>query len=104
MYSKLRYVSLIVCLVTAVALSACAADRASRSTGQVLDDHAIAAKVKTAVIADPEVKGTQVGIEVHKGVVQLSGFVDTQQESDRAVQLSRTIKGVKAVNNSLIIK
>lgn len=104
MYSKLRYVSLIVCLVTAVALSACAADRASRSTGQVLDDHAIAAKVKTALIADPEVKGTQVGIEVHKGVVQLSGFVDNTANAQKAASIARSVDGVKEVRNSLQVK
>jgi hyperosmotically inducible protein len=45
-----------------------------------------------------------INVKSYKGTVQLSGFIDSQKEADRAVQLARTIKGVKAVNNSLIIK
>lgn len=104
MYAKLRYVSLIVSVVLAVALSAFAADRTSRSAGQVLNDSTIETKVKAALVADPDVKGTQVGIEVFKGVVQLSGFVDSAANAQKAGKIARNVKGVKEVRNSLQVR
>lgn len=99
-----RYFSVIVCLVVTVAVLGCAGDRTSRSTGQTIDDSAIATKVKTALIADPEVKGTQVEVEVFKGVVQLSGFVDSAARAQRAISIARNVQGVRDVRNSLIVK
>ena len=104
MYSKTRCISLIACLVFAVVVSACAGDRTSRSTGQSVDDSAIATKVKSALIADPAVKGTQVEVEVFKGVVQLSGFVDSSVSAQKAVSIARNVQGVTEVRNSMIVK
>jgi osmotically-inducible protein OsmY len=104
MPKHLRYISGIVCLVLTVAILGCAGDRTSKSTGQVIDDNAIAAKVKTALIADPDVKGTQVEVEVFKGTVQLSGFVDNAAHAQKAVTIARNVEGVKEVRNSLIVK
>jgi osmotically-inducible protein OsmY len=82
----------------------CAGDRTSKSTGQVIDDNAIAAKVKSALVADPDVKGTQVNVDVFKGAVQLSGFVDNAAQAQKAVNLARNVPGVTEVRNSLIVK
>ena len=100
----LRYSSVIVCLVLTVVMLGCAGDRTSKSTGQLIDDNAIAAKVKTALIADPDVKSTQVNVEVFKGAVQLSGFVDSAAQAQKAVSIARNVQGVKEVRNSLIVK
>ena len=104
MHAKMRYMSLIMCLVLTMVVSACAGDRTSRSTGQAVDDSAIATKVKSALIADPVVKGTQVEVEVFKGVVQLSGFVDSSTNAQKAVSIARSVNGVKEVRNSMIVK
>jgi hyperosmotically inducible periplasmic protein len=104
MHAKMRYMSLIICLVFTVVVSACAGDRTSRSTGQAVDDSAIATKVKSALVADPAVKGTQVEVEVFKGVVQLSGFVDSSANAQKAVSIARSVNGVKEVRNSMIVK
>jgi osmotically-inducible protein OsmY len=104
MYSQVRYASVMVCLIVIAALLGCAGDRTRKSTGQAIDDGAIAAKVKSALIADPEVKGTQVQVEVYKGVVQLSGFVDSPVNAQRAVTIARNVPGVAEVRNSLIVK
>jgi osmotically-inducible protein OsmY len=82
----------------------CAGDRTTRSTGQAIDDSAITTKVKSALIADPEVKGTQMQVEVYRGVVQLSGFVDRLADAQRAVAVARNVEGVKEVRNNLIVK
>jgi osmotically-inducible protein OsmY len=100
----MRYISLVMCLIGVIAIVGCAGDRSHRSTGEFVDDSAIANKVKTAFYADPEVKGTQVAVEVFKGVVQLSGFVDNAIQSQKAVQIAREVDGVKEVRNSMIVK
>lgn len=104
MKMSIRYVGLLLCLALALTAAACAGDRTSRSTGQVVDDNALAAKVKSAMIADPVVKGTQVEVEVFKGVVQLSGFVDSAASAQKAASIARNVHGVKEVRNNIIVK
>jgi osmotically-inducible protein OsmY len=82
----------------------CAGDRTTKSTGQVVDDNAIAAKVKSGLIADPQVKGMSVNVDVFKGVVQLSGFVDNPATAQKAVSIARSVEGVKEVRNNLTVK
>ena len=100
----MRYVRIIGCLVLLVAMLGCAGDRTTRSTGETIDDGAIATKVKSALIADPGVKGTQVQVEVYRGVIQLSGFVDNAAQAQRAVAVARNVSGVTEVKNSLLVK
>jgi hyperosmotically inducible protein len=69
-----------------------------------LDDSVITAKVKAALIKDPEVKALEVSVETSKGVVLLSGFVDNERQIRRAQELAGAIEGVKSVRASLIVK
>ncbi|MGR8981567.1 MAG: BON domain-containing protein [Gammaproteobacteria bacterium] len=85
-------------------LAACAGSKRHESTGEYLDDTVLTSKVKATILGDSKLKVFQISVETFKGVVQLSGFVDSQEAADRAVHLVRTIKGVKQVNNSLIVK
>jgi osmotically-inducible protein OsmY len=91
-------------LVIVLALAGCAGSRRHESTGEYVDDVLLTAKVKTSILGDARVKFLQIHVETFKGIVQLSGFVDSQEAADRAVHLARTVKGVKQVNNSLIVK
>jgi osmotically-inducible protein OsmY len=93
-----------ICLVLVMALMGCAGDQTSRSTGQYIDDSTVANKVKIALYADKQVSGRQIQVEVFKGVVQLSGFVDSAAEAQRAVQIAKGIDGVKEVRNSMVVK
>jgi len=104
MLTQMRYARIIGCLVILAVMLGCAGDRTTRSTGQTIDDGAVASKVKSALIADPDVHGTQVQVEVYRGVVQLSGFVDRPAEAQRAVAVARNVSGVKEVRNNLIVK
>jgi hyperosmotically inducible protein len=86
-------------------IPACSTENAKReSTGEYFDDTVLTTKVKSTFLGDSRLKMLDINVKTFKGTVQISGFVDTQKEADRAVQLARTIKGVKAVNNSLIVK
>jgi hyperosmotically inducible periplasmic protein len=95
--------SLLVLLVLAV-IAGCASTRTQESTGQYVDDSAITAKVKTAILEDPSLKVFQIGVETYKGVVQLSGFVNSSEMRDRATVVASAVSGVKSVKNSLLVK
>ena len=82
----------------------CASTKSAESTGEFVDDAAITAKVKTAFVGDPVVSAFAASVETYKGVVQLSGFVNSQEEKDKAEELARGVNGVKSVTNSLIVK
>jgi len=82
----------------------CAGGAKHESTGEYLDDSVLTTKVKTSILGDSRLKMLQINVETFKGVVQLSGFVDSAAAATRAVELARTVKGVKTVNNSLIVK
>ncbi len=95
--------SLLVLLVIAV-IAGCAASRTQESTGEYVDDSTITAKVKAAILQDPELKVLQINVETFKGVVQLSGFVNSPQMVSRAVEVASGVSGVKSVKNNLIVK
>jgi osmotically-inducible protein OsmY len=86
------------------AMAGCAATQTQESTGQYVDDSAITAKVKTAMFNDPNLKMNEIGVETYRGVVQLSGFVSSQAEINRALQLARSVDGVASVKNDLHVR
>ena len=87
-----------------VSLAACAPTPTREGTGEYIDDSVITGKVKAAFAADPTVKATQVQVETFKGTVQLSGFVDSRESAQRAVEIARSVKGVQAVKNDTVIR
>lgn len=94
----------LISLLLVVSVEGCAGGKNRESTGEYFDDFAITTKVKSAILAKPKLKTLQISVETFKGVVQLSGFVDSIEESTRAAEVARTVRGVKMVNNSLIVK
>jgi osmotically-inducible protein OsmY len=80
----------------------CASTSGKESAGAYSQDKEIQSKIKTALNADPVTKGTEVGIQSLGGVVELSGFVDSQQAKDRAGQIAATTPGVVKVYNNLV--
>lgn len=74
------------------------------SVGTELDDGVITSTVKAALIADPDIKGFDFKVETRKGEVLLSGFVDSQAQTDRAAAVTRAIAGVKGVQNNVTLK
>ena len=92
----------VLALVTFIA--GCAGTSKRESTGEYFDDTAITTKVKAEIFNDPALKVLQINVESYKGVVQLSGFVDSRLASEKAVKVAEAVKGVKAVKNSLVIK
>ena len=79
-------------------------ERAGANAGRVVDDSVITGKVKAALVADPVTKAHQISVETFKGVVQLSGFVDTSEARSRATQVAKGVDGVKNVKNELELR
>ena len=78
-------------------------ERAEKA-GQYIDDAAITAKVKTEIFADPALKVLQINVTTTNGVVTLSGVVDSQESIDRALEIARSNRDVKSVENNLVVK
>ena len=74
------------------------------TVGNTVDDGIITAKVKSALLADPNVKSFDIAVVTRKGDVQLSGFVDNQAQIDQAIELTRKVEGVANVGNEMSIK
>ena len=79
-------------------------DPKQESTGEYIDDSVITTKIKAQLAADDFLKSFQIGVESRKGIVQLSGFVNSQNAIDKAGQIARGVKGVISVKNDLIVK
>lgn len=95
---------LLIGLILFVFFAGCAGTENRESTGEYIDDSVITSKVKAEILKDPDLKVLQINVESFKGVVQLSGFVDSPKAAARAVELAKSVKGVSSVKNSLVIK
>ena len=75
------------------------------TTGEYVDDATVTAKVKTAIASDVGVKAaSNVNVETFRGVVQLSGFADTDEQASKAASAAKKVNGVKSVKNDIRIK
>lgn len=101
LFSRLAVAAL---LAGSMALTACASDKKTEGTGEYFDDTVITTKVKSAVFGDPSLKSAEINVETFKGEVQLTGFVNSQADIDKAVKLARDVEGVKAVTNDMQLK
>jgi hyperosmotically inducible protein len=72
--------------------------------GQYMDDASITAKVKAALMADSQMKATQISVETNQGTVQLSGTVDSKNQEAEAVKIANKVDGVKSVSDMISIK
>ena len=82
----------------------CASTATKEGTGEYVDDSVITAKVKADIFGDDTLKSAEINVETFKGVVQLSGFVSSQADIDRAIEVARKVKGVTSVKNDMRVK
>jgi hyperosmotically inducible periplasmic protein len=75
-----------------------------RTAGDVVDDSTLTTKVKSALLAEKDVNSFDIKVKTFNGTVQLSGFVDSQWQIDRATQVASAVTGVQHVTNDLIHK
>ncbi len=79
------------------AIAGCAGGPTSSSTGEYIDDSAITTKIKSRFVADSMVSTFDIHVETFRGVVNLSGFVNTEVQKERAVAIARSTAGVREV-------
>jgi len=91
-------------LVAALAVTACASTRTQQAPGEAIDDTAITSKIQEDLIEDPVTKARQIEVETYRGVVQLSGYVDTTTSKARAAEIAKRTKGVTRVDNNLDVR
>ena len=93
-------------LTTLLLLAAvgCAPTRTHEGTGQYVDDTVITTKVKAAILQEPGLKSSEINVETFKGVVQLSGFVNSSSDISTATQVARAVSGVTSVKNDMHVK
>ena len=82
----------------------CASTPTHEGTGEYVDDTVLTTKVKAAILDEPGLKSTEIKVETFKGTVQLSGFVSSQSNIQKAVEIARGVKGVKGVKNDMHVK
>lgn len=73
------------------------------TVGTVIDDSITTARVKAALLADPNLKSFDFRVVTRKGEVQLSGFVRDLAQYERAAELTQAIQGVKGVQNNVAL-
>jgi osmotically-inducible protein OsmY len=82
----------------------CASTAKQEGTGEYIDDSVITTKVKAAVLNEPTLKSSEINVETFKGVVQLSGFVNSEADIAKAAEVARAVKGVTSVKNDMRLK
>ena len=85
-------------------LSGCAGNRHTQSTGERIDDTANSSRVRKALASDTQYKYGDVTVQTFKGVVQLSGFVNSRDQKNRAGTLAKDVEGVREVENKITVK
>ncbi|WP_151669384.1 BON domain-containing protein [Nitrincola schmidtii] len=99
-----KYALAIFFALSMITMVGCAAPDKQQTVGAYIDDSTITTRVKAAIFDDQGLRFSEINVETFDGVVQLSGFVSTQVEINRAVQMTRTIQGVKSVKNDMQLK
>lgn len=90
--------------VLLVSMLGCASTSTKEGTGEYVDDSVITTKVKAAIFNESTLKVAEINVETFKGTVQLSGFVSSQANINKAVDVARGIGGVTSVKNDMRLK
>lgn len=104
MFIPTRSLSFPFAVLFSLLISGCAGTETQRSTGEFIDDTTITTKVNAKLADNPETGVLRINVDTYRGLVQLSGFVESQREKQRAEELARTVEGVRDVVNNLEIR
>jgi len=99
-----KYLSAVFVAVTLVSAVGCASTSTREGTAEYVDDSVITGKVKLAILNEPTLKSAEINVETFKGAVQLSGFVNSQADINKAVAVARGVPGVTSVKNDMRLK
>jgi osmotically-inducible protein OsmY len=87
-----------------ISLLGCQSSPTQESTGQYIDSSVVTTKVKAALLNASDVDSSNISVITYKGVVQLSGFVNSSEQKAKAAEVAAGVSGVQSVQNDLIVK
>jgi osmotically-inducible protein OsmY len=100
----IRFFSAFFLALTLLTSVGCASTQKQEGTGEYVDDSVITTKVKAAILNEPTLSSAEINVETFKGLVQLSGFVNSRADITKAVEIARGVKGVNSVKNDMRLK
>lgn len=104
MKNLIRIFSALLLTISLLMVSGCASTSRHEGSGEYVDDSVITTKVKAMLFDEPNLRSGQINVETFKAVVQLSGFVSTRVDMDKAIEVARKVKGVESVKNDMRLK
>jgi osmotically-inducible protein OsmY len=99
-----RFFSAFFLALVLLSASGCASTSKQEGTGEYVDDSVVTGKVKAAILNEPSLSSAEINVETFKGVVQLSGFVNSRADINKAVAVARSVSGVSSVKNDMRLK
>lgn len=102
--STFKRISAFLVAATMMFMLGCASTAKHEGTGEYIDDTVITTKVKAVIFEEPTLKSAEINVETFKGTVQLSGFVTSQANINKAAELARGVRGVVSVKNDMRVK
>jgi osmotically-inducible protein OsmY len=102
--TMLKRFSAVFIVAAMVSALGCATQSEPQSPGAYMGDSWVTAKVKAGILNEPSLKVLQINVETYKGVVQLSGFVDSATSQAKAVEIARSVNGVTSVKNDMRLR
>jgi osmotically-inducible protein OsmY len=104
MKQVIKFISAFFLALTLLTAVGCASTHKHEGTGEYVDDSVITTKVKAAILNEPGLNSAEINVETFKGEVQLSGFVTSRADINKAVAVARSVGGVKSVKNDMRLK
>lgn len=74
-----------------------------RTAGEIADDAAITASVKTRLIAERSIRALDINVDTRYKVVTLNGKVSSLAAKNRAIEIAKKVKNVRKVISKLEI-
>ncbi len=90
--------------LTLLIAAGCASTQTQEGTREYIDDSVLTSKVKAAILNEPSLSSAEINVETFKGVVQLSGFVNSLEDINKAEAVARDVIGVTSVKNDMRLK
>ncbi|MDD5035290.1 MAG: BON domain-containing protein [Methylococcaceae bacterium] len=104
MKNLIRFFSAFLLALSLMTAAGCASTPKHEGSGEYVDDSVITTKIKAQLFDEPNLRSGEVNVETFKGIVQLSGFVKSRADINRAVEIARGVGGVKSVKNDMRLK
>jgi len=99
-----NFLKILTCLLLLISFAGCSSSKKNETPGQYVDDSIITTKVKKAIFDEPTLKTREISVKTNKGIVQLSGFVDSSAEVNKAGDVAKNVENVQSVENDLIVR